>query len=216
MKQNVNSRSIIPFRIFGLFLVLLSGSCSQDQESPKSLEKVVDSGRYEPIDPVSWMKADTVLLAGIDQYVMAVRQMEDEGKYFSRRIALSAAFSDSMDYFLDAGQLIKIQSLNKGPAQELWLEYYLQDGNLVFMRHREWNHRPEASSAREIYFYFRDNELFFALERYLPLQAFQPPIELLDVPLKMSDRPKENLMFFVNRLWPSAKALIEEDRKANG
>lgn len=158
-----------------------------------------------------WLKKDSVQIKLIDSLVGVNKERMYKYKNTDTKwLYFEDAPLDSAEVSLFNGELIHVAFQSFMPAQELWNDVFLKDGNVFFFRYREWNKRPEASSARELFYYFWENEeLVYASERYRVLKPNDIPADLLFDEMKDCTRTKEDAMSFVNQYWPQIKAEIE-------
>ena len=196
--------------------VLLLGwmGCQSEQPKEAPAPEIV---RETPAS--EWMVMDTVTMKYTDAVVDSIKAAIYNHKT-TRDILIFTKGDSPVDSFtvrlLDR-EIINVSIPVFNPAQEAYNDIFFENGEMVYFRYREWNKRPEASSAREIYFYFRDGEqLYFALERGKVLAPGIPPADLLWDPMLPCTRTLESAQFYLNQYWPELRKQMMEELKEKG
>jgi hypothetical protein len=183
---------ILPF-------LLLLGACAEEEEEVALLPPDPPQPSWGPVDepdlPIpSWMNPDSLIRQWTDTFVAGIRTDTSDGRenfvFFPERFSPL----DSITYTIEDGQITAMWGRFSPPAQELFLEYYFLNGDLRYIRHREWNLRPENSGAREMNFFLREGELFFVRDRKTVLEIGEPPARIAFHRLRPSQRPREDLV----------------------
>ncbi len=190
-----------------LLIMCLGQSCQEEVvQAPAGQEASAET------PPSEWLKKDSVMIKHLDSLVGVTK--ERLFKYKSTDtywMHFDDAPLDSVEVSLYDGELVHVAFQSLKPAQELWNDVFLKDGDVFFFRYREWNKRPEASSARELFYYFLDDEqLAYASERYRILKPEDIPADLLFDDMKDCARTREDAMSFVNLYWPRLREKIFE------
>lgn len=199
--------------------LLWMAGCEEPLDEPLPAEPeqptwgVVD----EPDLPVpEWMNPDSLIRQWTDTLVGSIKTDTLQGR---RRVVLyPATFTpiDSVAYTVEGGNLTSIIARFTPPAQELYLEYYFHEGDLRYVRHREWNLRPENVGAREMNFFFKEGELFFVRDRKTALEIGEPPARIAFHRLRPSQRPREELLDEVQVYWPMVREMVDKARAERG
>jgi hypothetical protein len=195
-------------------LLLAFTSCNETPvEETKRPEIRNEFGEIEEPDlPVpNWMDKDTLKRKKIDTLAAyAISYATDSTQHY---VIYPDFYSenDSISYTMLNHQLSTILARITRPTVELYLEYYFDDGDLKFIRHREWNQRPENSGAREIHFYLENQRIIFVRERTVSLDLTEPPARIAFKKMQPSQRPIEALNKDKDDYWPKINAFVEED-----
>ncbi len=196
---------VISSMLFVAGMLFLGQSCQEEKAPPAVVEE-------KPVEtpPEVWLRKDTVFIQHIDslvglakEHMYGDRTAQTTTYYFE-----NAPVDSAMVSFLD-GKPINVSYRYFDPAREIWNDIFLRDEKMYFMRHREFNKRPEAHSAREAFFYFDDQEVLqYAKERYKVLGPQNIPADLLWEPINDYPRSLENAMTYVNHFWPEMREVI--------
>jgi hypothetical protein len=191
----------------GLLLLCLGQSCQEE-----AIQAPVAQEEQAGTPPEKWLKKDSTMIHYLDSLVGVTKEWVFRDKSADTHwIYFEDAPLDSAEVSIYKGELVHVAFQSLMPAQEQWNDVFLKDGNVYFFRYREWNKRPEASSAREIFFYFQDDEkLAYASERYRILKPEDIPADLLFDEMQDCTRTQEDAMSFVNLYWPQLKGKIFE------
>ncbi len=198
-----------------LFMVLLCFPACK--ETPKaeviSTAKLNEWGEVEEPDlPIpDWMEKDTVKRKLTDTLVAyAISYATDSTQ---RYVLYPTIYSenDSIAYTILNNRLSNIITRITRPALELYLEYYFADGDLKYIRHREWNQRPENCGAREINFYLENKTINFVRERHVVLDLNEPPARIAFKKLQPSQRTIDVLTKDKDEYWPAIIGIVEKD-----
>ncbi len=209
MKRRLTNHimSILTFIALTLLVGFTMQSC---QDEAPSITKMNVEPEGTPASV--WLQKDTTKIKLIDSLVGVTKERIYKDKTAKKMsIYFDDAPVDSAEVSIYKGELINVSYRYFDPAAEVWNDCFLKDGKLFFMRHREWNKRPEAHSAREIFFYFDNEEkLQFAKERYKVLGLQNVPADLLWEPMVDYPRTLENAMTYIDRFWPTMRRLVEQ------
>lgn len=199
--------------MLSLLVLTFSGCKETPVEETKRPEIRNDFGEIEEPDlPVpDWMDKDTLKRKRIDTLVAyAISYATDSTKHYVLYPHIYSE-NDSISYTMLNNQLSNILARISRPTVELYLEYYFADGELKYIRHREWNQRPENSGAREMHFYLENQSITYVLERTVSLDLFEPPARIAFKKIQPSQRSIEALNKDKDDYWPKVYALVEKD-----
>lgn len=166
----------------------------------------------EPDKPVpAWMDSVVQRRSLVDTMVGYIR-MEDHDNV-RRYVIYPEIFreSDSIVYTLRGDVMEGIITRLSPPAQEIYLEYYFEDGDMRYARRREWNLRPENSGAREVGIFLQDGDMWFVRERKVDLDLGEAPARIAFRELQPSQRPREMIQKEFEEYWPKVRDLIAQD-----
>lgn len=214
------TRSLILFALLALAAVACTQEGKQEprpkQEEEPALPRYPSADNFgvidEPDKPVpAWMDGDVQRRSLVDTMVGYIR-MEDH-QNVRRYVIYPKAYSerDSIVYTLRDGVMEGIIVRFSPPAQEIYLEYYFENGDMRYARRREWNLRPENVGAREIGIFLQKGEMFFVRERRVELDLGEAPARIAFRELQPSQRPKEEIQREYEEYWPKVRDLIAED-----
>ncbi|MCF8238841.1 MAG: hypothetical protein K9I85_11835 [Saprospiraceae bacterium] len=195
------------------FLLFLVQSCQEEGAAPDRKQEAPAGTPAEV-----WLHQDTLVLQHIDSLVGVTKaRVYQDHTARTETLYFEDAPVDSANVSFFNGEMVHVGYRYFDPAREIWNDCFLKDGKMYFMRHREWNKRPEAHSAREIFFYFDDQEsLQYARERYKVLGPQNIPADLLWEPMVDYPRTLEDAMTYVNHFWPKMRAHIQQKVKETG
>lgn len=193
-----------------LLLGLVSFMIQSCQDEPA--QQVEIKAEPEGTPATVWLRKDTMKIKLIDSLVGVTRDRMYKDMTAAKQVLhFEDAPLDSADVYIYKGELINVSYRYFDPGIEIWNDFFLKDGNVFFMRHREWNKRPEAHSAREVFFYFDNQErLEYAKERYKVLGLDSAPADLLWEPYVDYSRTLENAQTYIDRFWPIMRPLVEQ------
>lgn len=199
-----------------LVLLLFTGiflGCKEKPKEKKIEEPLPEWGMIDEEDlPIpDWMDADSLKRQWTDTLVAYMKTEDNDS--IKRYVIYPNSFreSDSIAYTVQNNKIASAIVRYTRPAQELFLEYYFQDGDLRYIRHREWTQRPENVGAREMNFFLEKNNLYFVRERKTPLNIGEPPARIAFRELQPSQRPKKELIREMEIYWPKVWETIQKD-----
>lgn len=214
----------------GLVALLLAAACveePEEQTAPAEEETVQEEGELkypehwgdpnEPLLPVpAWWSQDSLRWQETDTLVVHMRT--DETPSQKRGVIYPGTYTpmDSIAYTVEKGHLTSIIARYSPPAQELYLEYYFKDGDLRYVRHREWNMRPENCGAREMNMFLENGDMFFARERKTSLDIGEPPARIAFRRLQPSQRSKEEMIREMEAHWPRVREAVMSRLEGKG
>lgn len=187
----------------------------QEESADPMADWCSDKGPDVPVP--DWMRKDTLIIAWTDTMVGKVQF--DNTKGSRRYVVFTDTFgpADSIEYVVKDGKLWGIIARYSPPAQELIIEYYFHDGDLRYIRHREWNKRPENYGALEFGFFFEKGELYYVRDRYVTdLEIWEPPARLACKKLRPSHIPREQLESEYKKFITGVMDKVKADMTARG
>lgn len=195
------------WKILFVFLLSISMYSCQQNSAPETARQTEPEGTPASV----WLKKDTLKIQLIDSLVgMTKERVYKDGTAKTVTYYFDNAPVDSADVSTYNGELINVSYRYFDPAQEVWNDIFIRQGEVFFVRHREWNKRPEAHSAREIFFYFQGGQLEYAKERYKVLGPENIPADLLWEPMLDYSRTLESAQSYLDRFWPTMRTLVEQ------
>lgn len=209
---------------FSILIALSAVACQQEgkKEATSKKEEEPVLPRYpsadnfgvidEPDKPVpAWMDPDVQRRSLVDSMVGYIRMEDHEN--VSRHVIYPKTYQDrdSIVYTLRGDVLEGIIVRFSPPAQEIYLEYYFEGGDMRYARRREWNLRPENAGAREIGIFLEGGEMWFVRERKVDLDIGEAPARIAFRELQPSQRPREVLQKEFEEYWPTVRDLVAKD-----
>lgn len=205
--------------VFAVLLVF--AACVDQEDEVDALPPDPPQPAWGPVDepdlPIpAWMNPDSLIRQWTDTFVAGIKTDTSEGRlnfvFYPKRFSIT----DSITYTVENGQITSMWARFSPPAQELFLEYYFLDGDLRYIRHREWNLRPENSGAREMNFFLKEGELYFVRDRKTVLEIGEPPARIAFHRLRPSQRPREDLVAEMEANRPYVLEKVAEHSRSRG
>lgn len=190
---------ILPF--ISLLSVLLIACQSQPGSQGEKKPTTVDN---------SWNVLDREYQTYVDTLVN--RQRNQVGfKQAVRYPAFGSKFSprDSMSYQIHEGEWVYAMAMLESPHGIKWVEYHLNEGKLMYIRHRAWYKDIFWGYAEETIFYLKNEEISFVMDRMLRIDPrYSNAGGLRFMNYKPSREPKELLQKKIDQHWPYVKETV--------
>jgi hypothetical protein len=190
--------------ILALLLILwicLSGSCKptgqkeQDQQTPMA-EMVEDTQKIEQIEAL-------------------ISAISTSPTVHNTKPQLVRFENDTIGYWVHDNEPARIELKLYLPQQMTWQSYFIDDGNLVFVRSRYMQETQDSSYATESMIYLDKEKVFFCKERHMDLSQGQNLARLmLSTPLEKSTRPVPEIEEEVMKYWPAVRKAVMDHHAA--
>jgi hypothetical protein len=152
----------------------------------------------------TWNVVDTTYMAYVDTLVNQQRSQVGF-KTAVRYPAFGQKFTpkDSMSYQIYQGECVYAMAMLESSQAIKWLEYHLDNGQLMYIRHRAWYKDLLWGYAEETLFYLKNGEIAFVLDRTLRIDSrYSNAGGLRFVNYKLSREPRELLQKKIDQHWP--------------
>ncbi len=91
--------------------------------------------------------------------------------------------------------------------KETKTQWFVKDGQLVLVKHREWKREGNPPYARELWCFLEDGKVFFSVDRSVDLEQGQKPGPLLSQPMAESKFDLDSLGTAVQQEFAIVKSL---------
>jgi hypothetical protein len=197
-----------PSLISVLFLFLIACQSQPGSQGDK---------KKEPVDN-SWNVLDREYQTYIDTLVN--RQRNQVGfKQAVRYPAFGSKFTpkDSISYQIYEGEWVYAMAMIESSQAIKWLEYHLNEGEPMYIRHRAWYKDLLWGYAEETIIYLKDGEISFAMDRMLRIDSrYSNAGGLRFMNYKASREPKELLQKKIDQHWPYIKETVQKAMAQRG
>lgn len=96
---------------------------------------------------------------------------------------------DSLEYWLFNGRPVRISYKIDSPEAMVWPTFFLQDGQIILVRFRNWLKLEAVPWAEENMIYYKEGQAFYCDVRRMDLPNQMTPANVRELPFTMS--PKE-------------------------
>lgn len=203
----------------GMALALFSVASCQQVKFPENSESVKERLKVNLVNGhADWITIDSAYKAEVDTIVYDCRRRVFESGE-KRQSAFGNRFTkkDSMSYQISNGELVYASVMIDSPHAIKWLEYYLDQGELIFSRHRAWFKDFMWGFAEELMIYFKDGEIYYVEDRMLRVDSRYSNaggLRMLDY--KPTVQPKYLVEKRVNDHWPYVLSTVREAMSKSG
>lgn len=171
------ARKYLAIFCFPLVLIMCNAPTSSDTKSHT---------------PADYKNADTLLIAEIDTLVEQINNGVMQQGFPDVLHFRILSENDSLEYWTVDNEPRRISLKMYPDSQFIWPTFFIMGDELLLTRYREWK-GDSIPTAREVFTYYHDGEIFYARERSIELAPGQPPARLRLEEFHISEETPENL-----------------------
>ena len=161
-------------------------------------------GKNPSLSDYAPLEKDTVRIAVVDTFMMNLSKTLQTGvQPSSTSFELNDETKEMSYYDLPSG-MQQWDATVSADGVEAYATCYLNKEDPWMFRYRAWD-TVGTKIVQEIFMYFKDEEIFFAIDRSSDPSSNMNPAQLMQMPFADSKKSKEELYMIFNRYYPAMK-----------